>query len=363
MSQVSIAMTSYNGARFIGEQLASLAFQTTLPAELVICDDGSTDATLDLCEAFAAAAPFPVRIQRNEKRLGYPANFIQAAGLCTAPLIAFCDQDDMWAPDKIARVQACFAAEPDALLLYHNAMLMTAEGADLRPFFDTPPSPPLAPRQSLPPWHFAYGYSQVFRRELLTASPYWAGLLDTYKAGREMGHDLFYFMIASTLGSILYVHEPLVRYRQHAQQAIGTSGRAAPGLWQRWRYRLENRRAMYRYLAHMAQNNASLFERWQAAGTLAPALSAHALSGAEAWRLLGGLYAEREAVCGAGSPLRRWRAWSALDRLGAYSDGFWTFGRGARWKDAVLGVILAPLVLRFGAVASEGDPTVRRGPR
>jgi hypothetical protein len=71
-------MATYNGARYIAEQLESFTRQTAIPSELVITDDGSTDDTLDIIDLFAARAPFPVRVERNVKRLGYRANFMKA---------------------------------------------------------------------------------------------------------------------------------------------------------------------------------------------------------------------------------------------------------------------------------------------
>ena len=94
-------MATYNGERFIGEQLESFLTQTILPTELVVTDDGSTDATLDIVASFAARAPFPVRIERNAENLGYQTNFMKAARLCSSDIIAFCDQDDIWLPRKI----------------------------------------------------------------------------------------------------------------------------------------------------------------------------------------------------------------------------------------------------------------------
>jgi glycosyltransferase involved in cell wall biosynthesis len=105
MSRISIAMCTYNGARFLPEQLASIAAQTRLPDEMVVCDDGSTDTTLEILEKFSQTVPFPVRIVRNPVNLGSTKNFEQAMRLCTGDLIALCDQDDIWLPDKLA-VQA-----------------------------------------------------------------------------------------------------------------------------------------------------------------------------------------------------------------------------------------------------------------
>src|SRR3954470_17842517 len=94
----SVAMCTYNGARFLGEQLASVAAQTRPPDELVVCDDRSTDETASLVRDFAAAAPFRVRLHVNERNLGSTRNFERAVSLCEGDLIALSDQDDEWLP-------------------------------------------------------------------------------------------------------------------------------------------------------------------------------------------------------------------------------------------------------------------------
>ena len=66
--KISIAMATYNGERFIREQLNSLAAQTRLPDELVVVDDGSVDRTLEILEQFKRKAAFAVRIFRNERQ-------------------------------------------------------------------------------------------------------------------------------------------------------------------------------------------------------------------------------------------------------------------------------------------------------
>src|ERR1700692_1867054 len=102
MISVSVAMATYNGQKFIREQLDSLAAQQHLPSELIITDDASSDKTVAIAEQFAKTAPFTVHIHRHEKRLGYRANFMRAASRCTSELIAFCDQDDIWSPRTLA---------------------------------------------------------------------------------------------------------------------------------------------------------------------------------------------------------------------------------------------------------------------
>ncbi len=102
-NRISIALCTYNGERFLNQQLASMAQQTRLPDELVVCDDRSTDRTLTMVREFAASAPYPVRIFQNEQNLGFAANFERAIRLCQGNLIALSDQDDIWYPIRLQR--------------------------------------------------------------------------------------------------------------------------------------------------------------------------------------------------------------------------------------------------------------------
>jgi len=100
--RISIALCTCNGASFLAEQLDSLLEQTYLPFELVACDDASQDESFAILETFATRAPFQVRIYRNQQRLGINANFEQAIRMCEGNIIALCDQDDVWQPNKLA---------------------------------------------------------------------------------------------------------------------------------------------------------------------------------------------------------------------------------------------------------------------
>lgn len=125
---ISIAMATYNGAAYLQAQLDSLAAQTRLPDELVVCDDGSTDATLEIVHRFAASAPFAVRASVNPVRLGYAKNFERAMAGCSGDLILLSDQDDVWLPAKLARIEEEAAAHPEALLVMNDAELVLGDG-------------------------------------------------------------------------------------------------------------------------------------------------------------------------------------------------------------------------------------------
>src|ERR1700753_2242608 len=119
--QIWVALCTDNCERFLARQLASIQQQTRTPDELVVCDDCSTDSTVEILNSFAASAGFPVRIIRNEQNLGFVANFERAIRLCPGGLMALCDQDDIWYPTRLERSQQEFAAHPEAGLVFSDA--------------------------------------------------------------------------------------------------------------------------------------------------------------------------------------------------------------------------------------------------
>lgn len=127
MTTISIAMTSYNSARFLEQQLRSFAEQTRLPDELVISDDGSTDETGAITERFARSAPFPVRFLHDHPKLGVQMNFERAVRAATGDLLFMSDHDDIWFPEKLAVVEAAFAADAGALTIVNDQVIADAE--------------------------------------------------------------------------------------------------------------------------------------------------------------------------------------------------------------------------------------------
>ena len=114
---VSVAMATFNGARFLEPQLESLVCQLQLPDELVISDDGLTDASTEILESFRRRAPFEVRVTRNERHLGWMENFVIALGGCHGEAVAWCDQDDVWRQDKLARCASILMADSRVALV------------------------------------------------------------------------------------------------------------------------------------------------------------------------------------------------------------------------------------------------------
>jgi glycosyltransferase involved in cell wall biosynthesis len=130
---ISVAMCTYNGEHFIKEQLESIARQTRLPEEIVICDDRSSDRTIEIIQAFAQTAPFSVRLSINEQNLGsqpkgITRNCERAVSLCTGELIFPCDQDDIWLPEKTATMAAMLENDSRIGGVFTDGQLVTQDG-------------------------------------------------------------------------------------------------------------------------------------------------------------------------------------------------------------------------------------------
>jgi rhamnosyltransferase len=232
--KVSIALATYNGERWLREQLDSLAQQTLLPYELVVSDDQSTDHTLDVIRQFSVSAPFPVRVVDNDRRRGFADNFIHALRSCTGDAVAYCDQDDVWNPVKLERCAAAMQADPKVTLVHHDAEDV---GSDLVPLGATirPSSSPDRTRPhglSLVRIPFLLGCCMLLHRKTVEAIlSYWPDDYRRYPnllAGHGMlGHDLATSHIASALGSVAYLSEPLIRHRQHEHHTLPPNLRAA----------------------------------------------------------------------------------------------------------------------------------------
>ncbi len=97
---VSIAMCTYNGGKYLAEQLNSLLNQTYYPTEIVIVDDASTDSTINILHEYAGLHK-NIKVFENKKNIGYNKNFEKAIALCNGELIAISDQDDIWETNKI----------------------------------------------------------------------------------------------------------------------------------------------------------------------------------------------------------------------------------------------------------------------
>ena len=100
MAEIGIILATYNGEKYLREQLDSILSNTFKDYEIHICDDGSTDGTIAIAKEYAEKYP-QITLWQNEQNQGYTRNFLKAVQRETFPYFMFCDQDDIWKPDKI----------------------------------------------------------------------------------------------------------------------------------------------------------------------------------------------------------------------------------------------------------------------
>lgn len=221
---ISVALCTHNGARYLPAQLESILGQTVPPDEIVLSDDASTDDTVAIAEAIVAQHPgVRLRVLRNLTPLGVTKNFEQAVLATEGDLIVLSDQDDIWYPNRIERAAAEFVHRPELLLLHGDARLVDADGEPLgSDLFEALEATSweldsIAQGRAIDVFlrrNLALGAATMFRRSLLeTAVPFDAGWV----------HDEWLAVIAAATGSgtVGFIPEPIIDYRQHGANQIG----------------------------------------------------------------------------------------------------------------------------------------------
>jgi glycosyltransferase involved in cell wall biosynthesis len=200
--KISIALATYNGARYLAAQLQSYLDQERMPDELVVSDDGSVDETCALINSFAKSAPFDVRLVRHEVQLGYVGNFNRALTMSSGDLVFLSDQDDLWLPEKISQVATLAEKHPGLLLVMNDAAI--TEG-DLTATNLTK----LGQLRSAgyPDSAFVMGCCCAIRRELLDLC------LPIPEGAR--GHDNWIVDFSSGLEATFILEKALQLYRRH----------------------------------------------------------------------------------------------------------------------------------------------------
>ena len=214
-------MCSYNGGRFLSDQLESIAAQNRLPDELVICDDSSTDESVEIIKSFARGAPFPVRLEINKKNLGSTKNFERTIGLCTGDIIALSDQDDVWGPEKLIRTETILCQRPSVGLVFTDADVVDERLDPLGIRLWDSQGFARSERNSMSDGH---GLEVLLNRNVVT------GATMVFRASFKpivlpipgiWVHDGWIALLISVLAELAMIPEPLISYRKHLLQQIG----------------------------------------------------------------------------------------------------------------------------------------------
>lgn len=221
--RISVALCTYNGAEFLPAQLESIARQTRLPDEIVVCDDASTDKTRALLESFARTSPIPVSLYFSDQNVGSVKNFERAIGLCAGDIIALSDQDDLWRSDKLQIIAGSFEQNPAAGLVFSDAEVvdekLNALGKRMWDAvgFDEHKRRLIRNGRSLDVlitgWTVT-GATMAFRSDYVK-------LALPIPTNINMIHDGWIALTIAAVADVFFIEEPLIKYRQHERQQIG----------------------------------------------------------------------------------------------------------------------------------------------
>jgi glycosyltransferase involved in cell wall biosynthesis len=217
----SIALCTYNGARFLSAQFDSYLAQSRPPDELVVCDDQSSDCTIGMIDEFAKQAPFPVVVHRQPVNLGSNRNFSDAVSRCRGEWIFLSDQDDVWLPHKLAAFERTIERHGEARLIASDAAVVNDElnpiAASLWQSLLVSPAlcdqlEKISAARLLSRRNLITGATLAFHRSLVP-------LIVPIPA--IWFHDAWIALLATAIAPCALIREPLIQYRQHAEQQVG----------------------------------------------------------------------------------------------------------------------------------------------
>ena len=262
--RISVALCTFNGARFVAEQVRSILEQSPAPDQLVVADDGSDDGTVEVVRRIADGRAI-VLDGDHAAPLGVTANFERALAATDGDIVALSDQDDVWHGGRLAALAERFAADPGLTLVHTDADLIDDAGAPLgRTLFDSLEVQPheLAAERSGRAFdaflrrNLATGATVVLRRSLLElARPF----------PESWVHDEWLAIVAAAVGRVDVVSSATIDYRIHAGNQIGV---AEPTFVRKLQRVLEPRADRNRQLSVRFR---TLVERLEALGDAVPA--------------------------------------------------------------------------------------------
>ncbi len=336
---VSVIMATYNGERFIAGQLESLTRQTHRPLEIIVSDDGSSDGTRQIVADFSRSSPVPIKLLVNPVNVGYADNFLSAASLAQGDLLAFCDQDDIWLPNKLEECAKPFADDRIQLSV-HTAELIDEAGATVGYLAQgISRTGPLAPLR-FEPWGVFMGFSVLFRRNLLDLMPADQRGPEPFNPSKPLSHDRWAYFLATSAGGVFAIQTPLVKYRQHSSNVFGSRG----GVWTAKKYRsilsMNRSDARLRSSAHLeiARNRLSLLENAILANPGNAAVCRSLANARERWKRFHFAMSQRQNMFDFNNRSARLRKWMSNLTSGIYSE---TAGMGAGIMVAIRDAIIA----------------------
>lgn len=212
---ICIAIATYNGEKYLQSQLDSIASQSLQPHSISISDDASSDMTVSIIREFGKRFKGEIYIRENTKNVGVISNFMFAFQGCSGRFIAYCDQDDVWRHDKLARCVESLGNYPNAALIYHRSTITDHNLNSNQRYEPANISGGLYAFPHFPDYIWGYGHQMIFSREVYIVLKGILGVVDgpLSTVGRNL--DVAILLAASMVGDIIFLDEELVKFRRH----------------------------------------------------------------------------------------------------------------------------------------------------
>ena len=203
MVRCTVLMTSYNGEKYIKEQIESIMLNLSDDDELIISDDGSNDSTISIINEFCV---YDKRIkiikgpsQGLNKNIDYLLKYVNGE------FVFFADQDDLWLPGKVDKILDVFDRNPKVNILHHNAFIIDSSGKEIndKTLFDRISFTNKLCKALIKP-HF-YGSMMAFRFKVIRY----------YKVPKYNGHDVALGLLGCKTKSMMFIDDCLMKYRRH----------------------------------------------------------------------------------------------------------------------------------------------------
>ena len=220
--KVSVALCTYNGEKFLEQQIDSILFQTLKVDEIVVCDDGSVDGTIAILENYRLKNPDIFKIYKNEVNLRSVKNFEKAIALCSGALIFLSDQDDIWVKNKVEKYVEFFENHPAIDVLASNGFCIDEHATvhDKYSIWDVP--------QFLKEKNIAFNYytfisflsniatgsTMAFRKKIVPE-------IIPIPELKDFHHDEWIGLLSAKNNSFELLNEKYYYYRIHSNQQVG----------------------------------------------------------------------------------------------------------------------------------------------